>query len=108
MRIRHFHRGFTLVELLVVIAIIAILIALMVPAVQKVREASNRVTCQNNLKQVSLAILHFHTAHRTYPTYNGIYPDVAGDTRQEADPKSIYGSWIVHILPHLDQEALYN
>ena len=111
MRIRKSRLGFTLLELLIVIAIIAILVALLVPAVQKVRESSARLTCQNNLKQIALGINNFHTLNKTFPTYHGIYPDVNGDTRNTpsnlAGAYSVYGSWIVHILPYIDQEPLY-
>src|SRR4051812_22257857 len=85
--------AFTLIELLVVIAIIAILIALLVPAVQKVRESANRATCQNNLKQMGLAVHSFHDANQFLPP---------------SRLKDIYVTWAVHILPYLEQGAFYN
>src|SRR5262245_30322131 len=90
-------RGFTLVELLVVIAIIAVLIGLLVPAVQQVREAANRIQCTNNLKQLGLAAHHYHDAHRHLPPAVGYYPPAGG----------AFGNYFFHLLPYLELENLY-
>ena len=93
--------AFTLIELLVVIAIIAILIALLVPAVQKTREAAARTHCQNNLKQIGLAIHNFEAAMKAYPVSMNITPKTVFATNN--------GSWSVHgrILPYVEQSAAF-
>ncbi|HEY7313712.1 MAG TPA: DUF1559 domain-containing protein [Gemmataceae bacterium] len=93
-------RGFTLIELLVVIAIIAVLIGLLLPAVQKVREAANRAQCLNNLKQIALAAHNFHNDRGKFPT--GTRPPVYVGDR----PTRGTNLW-VELLPYFEQDNLY-
>ncbi len=97
--------GFTLIELLVVIAIIGILIALLLPAVQKVREAANRVQCTNNLKQIGIGLTNHLATYRYYPSDGWGYNWV-GDPDLPSGPNQP-GGWMYSLLPFVEQEQLH-
>ena len=93
--IRLARRAFTLVELLVVIAIIGILVALLLPAVQAAREAARRTSCTNNIRQLGLALVNYHDAHKTLPFGSGYL-------------NARTGTWVSAILPYMEEQSLYD
>src|SRR5439155_18211406 len=104
-------KGVTLIELLVVIAIIAVLVGLLLPAVQKVREAANRMSCQNNLHQIALAAANYESANRKFPPGLNVSPNSVNTNPQYIIPNPGYGGPYVgvlaYLLPYIEADNIY-
>jgi prepilin-type N-terminal cleavage/methylation domain-containing protein/prepilin-type processing-associated H-X9-DG protein len=102
------HRlAFTLIELLVVIAIIAVLIGLLLPAVQKVREAAANAVCKNNLKQIALAVLNYESAYGHFPAGSVVRQGNQSSGPGNTGTASYYDTWAITILPYVEQNSIY-
>ena len=99
--------GFTLVELLVVIAIIGILIGMLLPAVQNVREAARRTSCANNLKQIALATLNYESSFQSIPPMARVESFAAGSPQPDNVALPSW-SWQVFVLPYMEQQNAYD
>jgi len=107
-RVRKPRKGFTLIELLVVIAIIAVLIGLLLPAVQKVREAASRMSCTNNLKQMGIALQTHHDTLGFFPSGGtNAFPDMGANGNPPTGQKQP-GSWAFSILPYMEQGNVFS
>ena len=107
-RVRSSRQGFTLVELLVVIAIIGILVGLLLPAVQAAREAARRMSCSNNFKQIGIAVHNYHSAFKQLPVNGTGSARTASTPNATNDCNRLFLSWLVPILPYMEQQGLWD